>query len=263
MHNGESDFLSARARKIERALVTKKWTRVHLANVTGYDERTIRNVLSGKAVRNQTILDISQALDIEAELEGEGHNVEVAGELYGAYARTPFLGYEGGFFGFRRSFTSPLLLMRTLFEFAWSDEQECLIFHEHSRFSNRQKVIDHSQNGRVYISPLTDLMHLLTTFQGAVRLITLTKIRGGDEVMRGAILTQSERPMYYAPSISPIVLKKIRDYDLSIHLTMVGPLDDKAEDYEAACSKLDQTEREVLHSAVGRAERAPAALRVV
>jgi hypothetical protein len=44
---------------------------------------------------------------------------------------------------------------------------------------------------------------------------------------------------------------------------MVGPLDDKAEGYEAAFSELDETEREVLHSAVGRAERAPAALRVV
>jgi hypothetical protein len=71
MHVGEADFLSARARKIERALILKNWTRVHLATLTGYDERTIRNVLGGRVVRDQTIIDISQALGIQAELERE------------------------------------------------------------------------------------------------------------------------------------------------------------------------------------------------
>src|SRR5215204_4313993 len=165
MHNGEADFLSARARRIERALLLKSWTRVRLASLTGYDERTIRNVLNGKPVRDQTIIDISQALDIEAELEDESHHVEAAAEKFGAYARRPFLGYEGGFFAYRRSFTSPSPLMRTLFEFAWCEEQECLTFNEHSRFSSQRKVVDHSQNGHLYISPLTDLIHLLTTFQ--------------------------------------------------------------------------------------------------
>jgi hypothetical protein len=54
MNGSEVEFLRARARKIERALVRNGWTRVHLAELTGYDERTIRNVLSAKPVRDQT-----------------------------------------------------------------------------------------------------------------------------------------------------------------------------------------------------------------
>ena len=51
MNGRVEEFLIARARKIERALVRKNWTRVHLAEVTGYDERTIRNVLGAKPVQ--------------------------------------------------------------------------------------------------------------------------------------------------------------------------------------------------------------------
>src|SRR5215207_5947011 len=72
MMGREDEFLSARARKIERALLRKNWTRVHLADLTGYDERTIRNVLHGKPVREQTVIDICEALGIEPILEAEG-----------------------------------------------------------------------------------------------------------------------------------------------------------------------------------------------
>ena len=83
MNLREEDYLSARARKIERALVRKNWTRVHLAEITGYDERTIRNVLHAKPVRDQTIIDICEALGIEPELEDESQYVEVADAEYG------------------------------------------------------------------------------------------------------------------------------------------------------------------------------------
>src|SRR5215203_2823199 len=69
MNGHVEDFLISRARKIERALVRKSWTRVHLAEITGYDERTIRNVLGAKPVRDQTVIDICQALGIEPDLE--------------------------------------------------------------------------------------------------------------------------------------------------------------------------------------------------
>jgi lambda repressor-like predicted transcriptional regulator len=109
--NGRNDeFLTARARKIERALIGKNWTRVHLAEVTGYDERTIRNVLGRKLVRDQTIIDICQALGIEPELEDGSQYVEVADALYGEYPRGPYRKYEGGYFAYRRSFSSPVRL---------------------------------------------------------------------------------------------------------------------------------------------------------
>lgn len=251
MSMGEVQFLSGRAKRIERALISKNWTRVQLADATGYDERTIRNVLGGRPVRNQTIIDICQALGIEPELSDRNEHFEVAEELYGAYARGPFRTYEGGFFAYRRSFSAKPRLMRTVFELAWCDDPAGLIFHEHSRFLKQQKVIDHSQSGHVYISPLTDLIHLLTTQQGAVRLITLTKMRGGEEIMRGIVLTQSEHRLFYQPSVSAMVLVKIPDYDGALHRPMVGPIDASADEYEALCGELDQTESEIVQLARG------------
>src|SRR5215211_9011011 len=134
MNGRKDEFFSARANRIERALIKKNWTRVHLAEVTGYDERTIRNVLGRKLVRDQTIIDICQALGIEPELEDGSQYVEVADALYGEYPRGPYRKYEGGYFAYRRSFSSPISMMRTVIELEWS-EGEGLLFHEYSEFS--------------------------------------------------------------------------------------------------------------------------------
>ncbi|WP_336489687.1 helix-turn-helix domain-containing protein [Methylobacterium nigriterrae] len=248
MTNGELQFRIGRAKRIEQALVGKKWTRIHLAKLTGYDERTIRNILSGKPVRDQTIVDVCQALGIEPELE-QDHHIEIAEEQFGAYARAPFRAYEGAFFAYRRSFSVPSRLLRTVIEFAWSREKACLTFQEHSRYASARKLVNNSQGGCVHISPLTDLIHLVTSWQGAVRLITLTKMRGGEPVMRGAVLTQSEHRMFYQPSISPMVLIKIEDYEPEQHRAMVGQIDASAEEYEMVCEELEQTEREVVQLA--------------
>src|SRR4051794_12444072 len=221
------DFLSARARRIERALVRNNWTRVRLAEVTGYDERTVRNVLSGKAVRDQTVMDICQALGIEPELEDETQFVEVAEATYGEYPRRPYRRYEGGYLAYRRSFSSPVRLMRTVFELKWSEDQG-LVFNEHSHFLSGRKQVNNSQTGHVYISQTTGLIHFLTTVEGAVRLITLTKMMGGDEIMRGVVLTQIDRDAHYVPSVSPIVLTKLQNYatDDDAYRATVGLIDE-------------------------------------
>jgi hypothetical protein len=67
----------------------------------------------------------------------------------------------------------------------------------------------------------------VTSVDGAVRLITLTKMFGGDEVMRGAVLTQIDRDAHYIPSISAIVLTKLRGYQpgggLPVEVAVVHP----------------------------------------
>ena len=168
MNGRVQEFLISRARKIERALVRKSWTRVHLAELTGYDERTIRNVLGAKPVRDQTIIDICQALGIEPDLEDSSEYVEVADAEYGEYPRGPYRRYEGGYFAYRRSFNSLARLMRTCVEIEWA-EDEGLIFREHSQFQAGRRQVDNSQSGRVHISQTTGLMHLVTCVEGAVR----------------------------------------------------------------------------------------------
>jgi len=55
----KADFRRSRAVKIDQARVNKAWTRTKLAEVSGYDVRTIRTVLNGdEPVRDQTILDV-------------------------------------------------------------------------------------------------------------------------------------------------------------------------------------------------------------
>ena len=249
MNGRVQEFLISRARKIERALVRRSWTRVHLAELTGYDERTIRNVLGAKPVRDQTIIDICQALGIEPDLEDSSEYVEVADAEYGEYPRGPYRRYEGGYFAYRRSFNSLARLMRTCVEIEWA-EDEGLIFREHSQFQAGRRQVDNSQSGRVHISQTTGLMHLVTCVEGAVRLITLTKMMGGVEVMRGAVLTQIDRDGRYMPAFSSIVLAKLRDYDPVKHWTMVGPIDESADEFDFICEELAHMERRGIEIAV-------------
>lgn len=256
MNDGE-EFRKERAKRIEKARLAKGWTRNQLADHAGYTEKTIFNLLAGKPVKNLTVMHVCQALGLEPELEDESHYVEVADAAYGEYPRGPYRKYEGGYFAYRRSFSSPVRLMRTVIELEWS-EDEGLVFREHSQFFVDRKRVDNSQSGHVYISQTTGLIHLLTTVEGAVRLITLTKMIGGDEVMRGVVLTQIDRDAHYVPSVSPIMLTKVPDYEPGKHRAMAGPIEERADEYAFVCSELDHAERSVVQIAIGKGERLPA-----
>ena len=178
MNNG-ADFRKERARRIDKARLMKGWTRTQLADAAGYSEKTVFNLLAGKAVHNLTVVNVCQSLGIEPELEDESQFVEVADAAYGEYPRGPHRKFEGGYFAYRRSFSSPARLMRTCIEIEWA-EDEGLIFREHSQFQSGRRQVDNSQSGRVHISQTTGLVHLVTSVEGSVRLITLTKMIGGE-----------------------------------------------------------------------------------
>jgi hypothetical protein len=73
---------------------------------------------------------------------------------------------------------------------------------------------------------------------------------GGVEVMRGAVLTQIDRDGRYMPAFSSIVLAKLRDYDPVKHRTMVGPIDESADEFDFICEELAHTERRGIEIAV-------------
>ena len=96
----------------------------------------------------------------------------------------------------------------------------------------------------------TDMVHLLTTEEGGVRLITLTKKRGRDGAMRGAVLTQhSPKGHFHQPTVSPLVLVKIADGERATHEAMVGPIAPSAADYARIWAELELAETEVVHLA--------------
>jgi transcriptional regulator with XRE-family HTH domain len=248
MSNGV-DFRRVRAEKISQALLSKSWTRAKLAQETGYDVRTIRTVLKGtEAVRDQTILDVCQALGIEPQLSHpEDVEIEVSESWYGSYAREPYKHYEGVYFAYRRSFSFPDQFLRSLFEIKWHTEDWIFVFQENQSYiSENKRKIDHSQKGEMYISQFTDLIHLVTVNAGAVRTITLTKMRGSGSVMRGSVLTQSDRGLFFQPSISAIFLEKILDFDPAVHSPKVGSLKRGDEDYLAVADEIERIERDVM-----------------
>jgi len=244
-------------RGIEQARINKAWTRSKLAEAAGYDVRTIRTLLEGEPpVRDQTILDVCLA----AELTNDDEYFEASDEIYGAYARASYRKYEGVYFGFRRSFTYQSTFVRSVFKIKWDEEDELFIFKQYQCYiSANNKKIDHSQVGRIYISPLTDLLHFLTIDQGAVRLVTLTKMRGNDDTMRGSLLTQSERTMFFQPAVSAIYLQKLHEHDLDVYLKSVGPIGPGDDAHTEVMEQIEAIERDVMFTAtpkstIGKAE---------
>lgn len=241
----EAAEVARRAALIVAALKLKGWTRIRLAKATGYDERTVRNVIAGKTVRPQTIVDIGEALGVDLAPSTAAPAANVADADYGAYAESVTDLYTGVFSAFRRDFHGPGLV-RTQFRITWSGEQRCLLFEEVQRYQRHGRQIDNSQAGRVHISPATDLVHLVTITRGAVRLITLTKPKLADRLMRGALLTQTERPLFFQPSVSAIFLRKETD---PVSATTLGPLGAGDPTFAEAVAEIERIEREVVHFA--------------
>ena len=60
------------------------------------------------------------------------------------------------------------------------------------------------------------------------------------------------------PSLLPIVLTKLRNYEPEKHRAMAGPVDEAAEEYGFISAELEHTERRVIEIASGKLERVPA-----
>jgi hypothetical protein len=256
------EFWRKRAAKIERALLNKAWTRSQLAAKSGHDVRTVRTVLAGvDAVLDQTIVDICQALGIEPELaEPTDSEAEVAEPWYGSYARGPYKSYEGAYYAYRRSFSYPGCFIRSIYEIKWHDEDWIFNFQEHQSYlANNQRKIDHSPSGEVYISQYTDLVHLVTVSAGAVRTVTLRKMR--DNIMRGCMLTQSDRETFFQPCISGVFLEKIFGFDpasLTTNPDLLGPIRPDHAEYDRIAEEMAKVESVVMFVATAPAMVKPA-----
>jgi hypothetical protein len=247
MSSDDVAFRSARGKRVEKALRARAMSRVRLAELAGYDERTIRNLINGVPVRDQTVIDVCAVLQIQPEFELELGTGGVAEDPCGAYARAAFVDYEGAFTAYRRSFSSPGRLMRSIYLIAWDEAVPGLAFTEFHQLSRRSKVELGTVSGKVYVSSATDLVQLVSIDRGDVRVVSLLKMRGLDEIMVGAVLTHHESRLAFQPALSPIYLAKFPAERLEINkarsVGTIGPDDDK---FEAASEELDRIERDVI-----------------
>ena len=86
--------------------------------------------------------------------------------------------------------------------------------------------MDYSQSGTVHKSPQIGVLHLLTSVNGALRLITLTRLQVMEPVMYGAILTQVPDGGNYIPARATVHFRKVveQDYgDLENRIGVISP----------------------------------------
>jgi len=241
------EFRLARASRLNQALNNKHWTRTLLAEKTGYDEKTIRNLLAGEVVRDQTIIDVSQALGIAPELVNTIQNIDVSGDDFGGYTRSTHATYESYFHLYRRSFSENGKIFRGVVQIRWEDSDRRFNFLEYYIQGEGDDASIRFYEGPVYMSSYTSLMHFLTIFQGSVRLATMVKMRERDGTMRGALLTQYEGMTFVQPTVTPVIMKKLTNYDIENKAKLdIGFISTDDADYGYANHQLALTEKEIV-----------------
>jgi len=191
---------------------------------------------------------ICKAVEIDIYADRRERAVNIAADEFGAYNLDHYDEYVGFFYAYRRSFSFIGSIIRSLYEFRWNEERRCLAFREIQSYNSPElgRKVDYSQEGDVFISNSIGLIHLLTRNEGALRLITLTKMREADQVVRGIVLTQAEADFYYQPSVSPIFFKKIETLANAEELAQrVGPIRPTEPDYLPADQMLIEIEQRI------------------
>jgi hypothetical protein len=228
----------------------KGWTRKELARAANVAPKTVSNFLSGDHCSWATFKSLCKALDVSTAVDEVGQAQEVARPELGGYTREAYADFLGGYFAYRRSFISRDRILRSLYTLEWSKEIGGMAFKEYQQYKSRGRSVDHSQNGPVHVSPKYNLVHLVTSTKGAVRLVTLIK---NEDIFRGAILTQSDQEQFYQPSISPIYLEKIPNFNPNDpRLEMVGPIDRSQEEFGPIAERLEEIERKTILFASNR-----------
>ncbi len=236
-------------------------TRQALADKAGCKERTLGNLLAGEAVRDTTLAKVAKVLGIPfddvfatatpaASPQPEAAP-DRAADAYGGYQLAAFEAYVGTYAAYRWVFSDKPEITRSIYEIDWDEDLRRLRFFELQRFESAgNKTVSSSHAGGIHISPLTGLLHLLTTYQGALRLVTLSKFRLGDTKLRGAILTQSDRDLYFQPAVSAIFLERLPGRHKTSELErMIGKLVPKDAAYGPAAAELKQISQSAVYFA--------------
>jgi transcriptional regulator with XRE-family HTH domain len=235
--------------KIDYSRKRRGWTLAVLAEKSGYDERTIGNVIHGRPTRLKTVHEICSVLEIDVE-QLSNKPARIASERHGGYNLENYSDYLGQFYAVRRNFTEDNSVFRSIFKFQWSDTNHCLEFEEHQRYIDRltKKLQDYTQSGQVFISNQMNLVHLVTIEKGAVRLLTMTKLIPPDaDTMEGVVVTQSKNGAYMRPSVSPIFFTKLAaPATIEQMMGTVGPLYPHDDGYGELVAKLSEVENKTV-----------------
>ena len=244
-------------RRVRLEMAKRGLTRTALAGIADCKERTLGNLLAGLPVRDATIAGVARGLSIDidsllgAPSVSNGQAAEPhgrAGENYGGYLLSAYEDYLGAYVAYRRVFSRRPELYRSVYELDWDEDLGRLRGRELQRGPSGSGANGANQHaGGVYISPHTGMLQLLTTYQGALRLVTLNRFRRGDDKLRGVILTQSDRERFYQPAVSAIFLQKLGGRQrLSELERRIGTIGETHADYASALAEIEEIERSAI-----------------
>ncbi len=244
-------------RRVRIEMAKRGLTRTALAEIAGCKERTLGNLLAGQPVRDATVAGVARglAIDLDTLLGGPSANGAADGKLtgradesYGGYLLATYEDYLGPYLAYRRIFSRRNALYRSVYELDWDEDLSRLRFLELQGSLNGRGADAATQHaGGVYISPHTGMLQLLTTFQGALRLVTLNRFQRGGNKLRGVILTQSDRERFYQPAVSAIFLHKLTGRQrLSELEKRIGVLEEGHADFEPAMGEIEDIERTAI-----------------
>jgi DNA-binding Xre family transcriptional regulator len=208
---------------IKTAMIEKKMTQAELADAADIHEKTIQNLLAGRAVRDQTLFDVCMVLGLDFErvkgaATGEERPLRNAPEpsapvegraspaYMGAYTRAGVEDYIGSYLTLRPSFSVPGGVMAYRTDIVWDDEWPSLLFQERDRPDK-----PYLHRGRLYIPASSPFVHLVSLTKGAMRMVMVSSLGPSGE-MRGLITTLNKRGAAFVPVSAPIAYVKREDF---------------------------------------------------
>ncbi len=232
--------------QIRRFLIQRGISQIQLADMAGLSPSTIERLLKG-SYSPKTVRIIEDRLRIDLS-GGASRPVTVSSKRFGGYTRENYAMYQGEYTAYRRSYSYPDNIVASGFRFQWSYDERCMQFFEYGEYPpDRGTDQAHTNMGNIHISDFVDLLHLVTLYEGAVRTITLTKMRPRlRNRLHGIILSQADPNLSFRPAVSPIVLVKLPEDDaggkIQSRIGQIAPGDDA---YGEINEWLNETEEEI------------------
>ncbi len=204
---------------IRTAMIEKKMTQAELADAADCHEKTIQNLLSGRAVRDQTLFDVCMVLGLDFErvrsswlrdgrdgLAEGGGEAPVAPVHMGAYTRAAVDHYVGSYLTLRPSFSVPDGVMAYRTDISWDERSPSLAFEELDRPDKT-----YANRGRLHISAASAFVHLISSNKGATRMVVVSRPDAMGH-MRGLITTMHKQRAHFLPVSAPIAYLRYQDF---------------------------------------------------
>jgi transcriptional regulator with XRE-family HTH domain len=211
--------------RIRLAMIEKKLTQAELADTADCHEKTVQNLMNGRAVRDQTLFDVCMVLGLDfdeikaawagpppaspaipamvKDMPGKPGVGDTIAPLYmGAYSRDAVDHYIGSYLTVRPAFTQPDRIVAYRTEITWDPDWPSLLFEERNR-----PDAPYAHRGRLYVPASSMFIHLVSLTKGAMRNVVVSQLDQGGQ-MRGLITTLNKHGAQFTPVSAPIVYAK-------------------------------------------------------